>query len=159
MKKIRAFAAECNCSPQNIYLHLKTYKEELDGHVFQAGRGKVLDDYACEFIRSIMNPKEVVADTELQQQLLKAQAVIMELTKERDDLLTNKALIESELRASEVQLLSSRRAEEQKNKDLQIEKEKNAALEIELEARDKALEEEKNRKLTIKERLTGKKNG
>ena len=61
--RVRDFAQECGCTPQNIYKHLKTYAEQLDGHVGQTRRGRTLDDFAQDFLRDIMYPKEVSPDT------------------------------------------------------------------------------------------------
>lgn len=65
LKKVRDFAAECGCTPQNIYGHLRTYAEDLEGHTIQ-GKGRTgvfLDEYAQEFLRSVMYPKELSTDT------------------------------------------------------------------------------------------------
>lgn len=59
--RIRDFAESCGCTPQNIYLHLKNYATELEGHTIQ-GKGRqgiLLDECAQDFLRSIMYPKEL----------------------------------------------------------------------------------------------------
>lgn len=62
--RVREFAQNCGCTPQNIYGHLKTYAQEMEGHTFQGkGRqGVLLDGYAQEFIRGVMYPKELSAE-------------------------------------------------------------------------------------------------
>lgn len=84
--RVRDFAQRCGCTPQNIYGHLKTYAAELEGHTHQ-GRGRqgiYLDPYACEFLRSVMYPKEVTDNAlmdeinQLRQELMQAG---MEITK------------------------------------------------------------------------------
>lgn len=64
LKKVRDFAKECGCTPQNIYGHLRTYAAELEGHVFQGkGRqGQLLDEFAQDFLKSVMYPKEISTD-------------------------------------------------------------------------------------------------
>ena len=66
--RVRDFAAENNCTPQNIYKHLRNpnYAAQLDGHVI-TGPGKqglLLDDEAQEFLRSIMYPKVITVDSD-----------------------------------------------------------------------------------------------
>ena len=58
--RVKDFARSCGCTPQNIYLHIKHYKTELDGHTVKGtGRqGILLDPYACQFIRDIMYAKD-----------------------------------------------------------------------------------------------------
>lgn len=48
------------CTPQNVYRHLRNHHAELDGHVIKGpGRqGTLLDQEACEFIRSMMCSKK-----------------------------------------------------------------------------------------------------
>lgn len=75
--RIREFADSVGCTPQNIYLHLDTYKEQLEGHVLKGSRGKVLDEYACEFLRSVMNPKELNADNQLLEEVNKLRALLV----------------------------------------------------------------------------------
>ena len=69
MIRVREFAEQCNCTPQNIYQHLKNYATELEGHTQQGRRGILLDEYACDFLRSVMYPKEISADTEVMEEL------------------------------------------------------------------------------------------
>lgn len=59
--KIRDFAEANGCTPQNIYLHLKTYAQELEGHLIKGkGRqGVLLDEFAQDFLKSVMYPKEL----------------------------------------------------------------------------------------------------
>lgn len=64
LTRVREFAQACGCTPQNIYGHLKTYAADLEGHIFQGkGRqGVLLDEYARDFLKSVMYPKELSAD-------------------------------------------------------------------------------------------------
>ena len=99
--KVRDFAAAVGCTPQNIYKHIRKYREELGGHVIEGRRSLMLDEYACDFIREAMYPKEVSADDTVQrlqnelaevrgalfqsmQKNMEQATEIMELTGERD---------------------------------------------------------------------------
>lgn len=96
--RVRDFAKNCGCTPQNIYGHLKTYATELEGHTFQGkGRqGVLLDGYAQDFIRSVMYPKEVSADTELQQQVEELRTALFHASQESQRLAVTLAQTEGE---------------------------------------------------------------
>lgn len=96
MKRIREFADECGCTPQNIYIHLETYREQLEGHVLKGSRGKVLDDYACEFLRSVMNPKELNADNQLMEEVNKLRALLVEASTENSKLVSELSELKTE---------------------------------------------------------------
>lgn len=49
---IKELAKELNCSYENVRLFLKRYEKELSEHVSKNGRTQLLDDFACEFIRT-----------------------------------------------------------------------------------------------------------
>lgn len=89
MIRVGDFAKKVGCTNQNIYKHLRTYAKELEGHVYEARRGKVLDEYAQEFIRSVMYPKElgepslVEEINSLRQQLFLASQETAKLVKEK----------------------------------------------------------------------------
>lgn len=79
--RVRDYARQNGCTPQNIYKHLRTYAEQLEGHTSQGpGRkGVLLDDFAQEFLRGVMYPKEVAADdtiTRLQAELDEARSAL-----------------------------------------------------------------------------------
>lgn len=57
--RVSDYAKMVGCTNQNIYKHLRNYAKELEGHVHETRRGKVLDEYAQEFLRSVMYPKEL----------------------------------------------------------------------------------------------------
>lgn len=72
--RVRDFARQSGCSPQNIYKHLRNYADQLEGHTYQGpGRkGVLLDAFAQDFLRTVMYPKELAADdtiTRLQEEL------------------------------------------------------------------------------------------
>lgn len=114
MKRIREFADECGCTPQNIYIHLETYKEKLEGHIHKGSRGKVLDAYACQFLRTVMNPKEVNAETQLIEELNKLRALLVEastknskLVEELSELKTEHYKLQQDFESKEKLLLES----------------------------------------------------
>ena len=95
--RVRDFAESCGCTPQNIYLHLKNYAAELEGHTIQ-GKGRqgiLLDEYAQDFLRSIMYPKEL-SDNALMDEINKLRAVIVQASQENARLATMLAATEAE---------------------------------------------------------------
>ena len=82
MIKVREFAEECGCTPQNIYLHLKNYAAELEGHTQKGRRGLLLDEFACEFIRGAMYPKEISADAAVMEELNRLRATVLQIGQE-----------------------------------------------------------------------------
>lgn len=85
--RVRDFAAENNCTPQNIYKHLRNpnYAAALEGHTI-TGPGKqglLLDDDAQAFLRSVMYPKAVTVDNEaMAEELAQMRAAMMKLGQE-----------------------------------------------------------------------------
>lgn len=129
--RVREFAQNCGCTPQNIYGHLKTYATELEGHTFQGkGRqGVLLDGYAQEFLRSIMYPKEI-ADNALMDEINALRGQLLQMGVENTRLASQLAATEGErdravLEAGQFQkaLTASQEAEEAKEAELQQAKE------------------------------------
>ena len=125
--RVREFAQNCGCTPQNIYGHLKTYAAELEGHTFQGkGRqGVLLDGYAQDFLRSVMYPKEI-ADNALMDEINKLRAQLLQMGVENTRLASQLATTEGErdravLEAGQFQkaLTASQEAEEAKAAELQ----------------------------------------
>lgn len=96
--RVREFARNCGCTPQNIYGHLKTYAADLEGHTFKgSGRqGVLLDQYAQDFLRSIMYPKEISADTELMDEINRLRGQLLQLGMENTQLASRLAATEGE---------------------------------------------------------------
>lgn len=97
--RVREFAEQMGCTPQNIYLHLKNYAEELEGHVIDSRQGKLLDEYACEFLRSVMYPRELDANSEvtrLNTELNELRSAFMKLGQENLNLSSRLATTEGE---------------------------------------------------------------
>lgn len=116
--RVREFADECGCTPQNIYLHLKNYAAELEGHTHKGRRGILLDGFAQDFIRQAMYPKELSTDNSVQklqeevaelrsalfkagQQNLELAAKLAETEGARDRALVDAGQYQKLLRASE----------------------------------------------------------
>lgn len=125
--RVREFAQNCGCTPQNIYGHLKTYAAELEGHTFQGkGRqGVLLDGYAQDFLRSVMYPKEI-ADNALMDEINKLRAQLLQMGVENTRLASQLASTEGErdralLEAGQYHkaLTASQEAEEAKDAELQ----------------------------------------
>lgn len=101
LKKVREFAAECGCTPQNIYGHLRTYAEDLEGHTFQ-GKGRTgvfLDEYAQEFLRSVMYPKELSTDAtvaKLQEEVAELRSALFQAMQKDMELSSKLATTEGE---------------------------------------------------------------
>ncbi len=125
--RVREFAQNCGCTPQNIYGHLKTYAAELEGHTFQGkGRqGVLLDGYAQDFLRSVMYPKEI-ADNALMDEINKLRAQLLQMGVENTRLASQLAATEGErdralLEAGQYHkaLTASQEAEEARAAELQ----------------------------------------
>lgn len=95
--RVREFAQNCGCTPQNIYGHLKTYATELDGHTFQGkGRqGVLLDGFAQDFLRSVMYPKEI-ADNALMEEINELRAQLLQMGVKNTELASRLAAAEGE---------------------------------------------------------------
>lgn len=125
--RVRDFAQACGCTPQNIYGHLKSYAAELEGHTHQ-GRGRqgvLLDDFAQDFLRSVMYPKEL-GDNALMDEINQLRAALVQASQENSRLAVKLAATESErdralLDAGQYQkaLTASQEAEEARAAELQ----------------------------------------
>ena len=68
MIKLQDFAKECGVTDRAIQKHIQKHEEALEGHFERRGvNGTWLDDYAQEYIRSLMvqSPPAVVTDSRL----------------------------------------------------------------------------------------------
>lgn len=127
--RVRDFAAENNCTAQNIYKHLRNYSSELEGHII-AGPGKqgqLLDDDAQAFLRSVMYPKSIAIDNDaMAAELAEMRAAMMKLGQENLRLAAELATTQGErdralLEVGQYQraLTASQEAEEAKAAELQ----------------------------------------
>lgn len=151
--RVSDFAKVVGCSPQNIYKHIRNYAQELEGHLVESRRGLMLDDYAQEFIRGVMYPKELSVEASgVQAELEALRKDYLDLGREHTAMAVKLAEIKGELdratlEAGENQrlLLASREAEEAKTQELAEAKEENGKLSEELQAVQEALAAEKAR--------------
>lgn len=124
--RVRDFAESCGCTPQNIYLHLKNYAAELEGHTIQ-GKGRqgiLLDEYAQEYLRSIMYPKEL-GDNALMDEINKLRGAIVQASQENARLAARLAAAEGErdraiLESGQLQRLLTASEEAERAKDTEI---------------------------------------
>lgn len=155
LMRVRDFAQRCGCTPQNVYGHLRTYAEDLAGHTYQ-GRGRqgvLLDDYAQEFLRSVMTPREV-ADSALMDEINMLRGELLKAGMTNASLATKLANVEAErdralLDAGQFQkqLTASREEEEARKLELEeaqfkLQEESDKAANLADEK--KALEDEKH---------------
>ena len=128
--RVRDFAAENNCTPQNIYKHLRNpnYAAQLEGHVI-TGPGKqglLLDDEAQEFLRSIMYPKMITVDSDaLAAEKAELRHAMLQLGQENLRLATQLTSVEGKLDRATLEsgqlqklLTASQEAEEAKEAEL-----------------------------------------
>lgn len=157
--RVRDFAQACGCTPQNIYGHLKTYAAELEGHTHQ-GRGRqgvLLDEFAQDFLRSVMYPKEL-GDNVLAEEIEKLRAQVLQLGLKNTELSSRLALTEGErdkavYEAGHYQraLAASKEAEEAKDAALVEAKDEADKLRNELKSAQEALEKDQAKQKKIRE--------
>ena len=138
--RVRDFAAENNCTAQNIYKHLRNYAKELEGHVI-AGPGKqgqLLDDEAQAFLRNIMYPKAITVDSDtMAAELAEMRVSMMKMGQENLRLAAELATTQGErdralLDAGQYQKLlkASQEAEEAKDERIQQLSQENHDLQV-----------------------------
>jgi predicted DNA binding protein len=138
MIKLQDFARQNGVTDRAIQKHLKKYESELEGLFERRGsNGTWLSDEACRFLLGKMKTNPVVVlENENQAELERLRKRVEELEDrlERKDILIEKLQVRVEEKTCSI--------EELKQERLQIEAK---------------LQEERERKLTWKERITGKK--
>ena len=162
--RVRDFAQACGCTPQNIYGHLKTYAADLEGHTIQGkGRqGVLLDEYAQDFLKSIMYPKEI-GDNALMEEINQLRGQLLQMTVKSTELAArlvetegerDRALIDN--KQYQKLLEASEEAKQAKDQELtQAKTEKAAAIEEAQNARKEAdqlhldLEQEKGLRAAV----------
>ena len=158
--RVREFADECGCTPQNIYLHLKNYAAELEGHTHKGRRGILLDAYAQDFIRQAMYPKELSTDNsvqKLQEEVADLRAALFKAGQQNLELAAKLAETEGArdralIDAGQYQKLLAESTQEKEAREQEL-----AAARQEAQQVKEDLQAEKTRKLTFLERLTGRK--
>lgn len=123
--RVSDFARKVGCSPQNIYKHVRNYAAELEGHLHGSRRGLMLDEHAQEFIRGVMYPKELVADTALREEVERLRAALFAASQESGKLAVELAETRADLERLQLEdehtrklLVASRGAEEARQAEL-----------------------------------------
>ncbi len=62
-KSIKELSKELNCSYEAVRQQIKRYNSELSGHITKNGKTQLLDEYACEFLKSKRTENPVVLQT------------------------------------------------------------------------------------------------
>jgi len=62
-KSIKELSKELNCSYEAVRQQLKRYSSELSEHITKNGKTQLLDEYACEFLKSKRTENPVVLQT------------------------------------------------------------------------------------------------
>lgn len=115
LKKIKVFADEKGVSPQAIYKHIKKHRDDLKDHIKKCPDGNYLDNYACDYISSLMIRKSIVVveETENEKRLKKENE---NLQKELDHY-KNK-IIDLQIQLLEASNLASQRLLLEKDKEV-----------------------------------------
>lgn len=154
--RVRDFAAENNCTPQNIYKHLRNpnYAAQLEGHTI-TGPGKqgvLLDDDAQAFLRTIMYPKVITVDSDaLAAENAELRHSLLQLGQENLRLATQLTSVEGKLDRATLEsgqlqklLTASQEAEEAKDAELTQARNDFAELTQKFQAMSEELEQEKS---------------
>lgn len=153
-KTIKDLAKELNCSYEAVRKQTKRYAKELGDHIYMQHKTQYLDDFACDFIRSKrMDSPVVISRLEHDE--------AMELLKQKyTELLEKYTTLQEENHQLEIEnaKIALLEADNKAQKDKIAEAEQKA-LEANSEAyrAKEELQAEKRRKLTIRERLLGRK--
>lgn len=62
-KSIKELSKELNCSYEAVRQQIKRYSSELSEHITKNGKTQLLDEYACEFLKSKRTENPVVLQT------------------------------------------------------------------------------------------------
>lgn len=157
--RVRDFAAENNCTPQNIYKHLRNpnYAAHLDGHTI-TGPGKqgvLLDDDAQAFLRTIMYPKVITVDNDaMAAELAEARHAMLQLGQENLRLASLLATTEGErdralLDAGQYQKLLTASQETQEIQEAELAQARSEAATLAQEAQ--TIREELERERALRE--------
>lgn len=161
MITIKEYATRKGVSHQSIYKMIQTHLEELEPHIVQRGRTRYLTDAAVEIMEQYRETSPQVIES------YNDAARIKELEDQIKRLLSEKSVLQEKLTAvSEWKAEKAEQLAEMKYKDLLLEDKSKKLDELdqqyhsEKERADKLhleLQQEVNRPLTWKERLTGRK--
>lgn len=153
---LKDFAKERNENPHTIATYIRRHPEEFEGHTEMKGNRLVLDDYALGLLDKVYplpKPVEIIIDHESRDMLILAQNEISRLKDKMLEMQSQIALAEAAqmlLEDKKVELEVSRADAKGERERADGLLQENVELKLQLEA-------EKNRKLTVWERLTGRK--
>lgn len=164
-KTIKDLAKELNCSYEAVRKQTKRYAKELGDHIYTQHKTQYLDDFACDFIRSKRMDSPVVISRlehdEAMEMLKQKYTEILEkyttLQEENHQLGLENAKIALLEADNEAQRVKAAEAEKNVQKALDELSEARKKFEDEKHLLQNELQAEKERKLTWKERLLGKK--
>lgn len=182
MISIKDFAIEKGVSYEAVRKQVARYADELNGHISKVSRTQYLDDYAVEFLNEKRrnNPVVVLQESrndEIQRLYDENRMLLIKITELQERLIHEKDQMR-ELQAEKIVFIESKeKLAEQEKENMRLEQELNEtrrSLEAEkdmarryeswfkektdqLNALAKIYLDEKNRKLTAWERITGKK--
>lgn len=131
MIKVQDFAHSKGVKDKAIYKHINKHRDELGEHVQKKGNnGTWLDDYACEYISSLMISNPIVlGDSQQQQEIERLKAENVKLKNKVIDLQDRMLIMSEQLQlSSSAQLLL-----EDRNKQLDDLKADHDELKKELE--------------------------
>lgn len=169
---LKDYAKQNNISYEAVRQQVVRYKNDLEEHIIRDGRQQFLDEEAVAFLddKRKKNPVALIQIDKdetieaLKRELDKAKNLIIDLQAERNQLKDEKHVLEQEnakialLEAdNEVQKVKIADVEKKAAEDVQKAQESLKKVEDENHLLQNELQAEKNRKLTIKERLFGKK--
>ena len=168
--KLQDFARDCGVTDRAIQKHIKNHEEDLQGHIERRGKnGTWIDEYAEEYIRGLMKTAPVVVGDnaqlrkidELEQKIDRLYGYI-----EKKDDFINRMMEAAAVQQKRIENLESQKLlieERTEKKIIDVRKELEASHRAaekqqseEIERLRQELDREKNRPLTLKERLTGK---
>lgn len=159
MITIKDYAKQQGISHQAVYQMLGTHKDELDPHIIKQGRTRYLTDEAVEILEKYRQQAPIVM--ERQDQV----ARIKELEQEREQLLIKTADLAARLaeladwKAEKAVEIAAAEHQKQLLTTTQADLERKADEIRDLKKQVEDLQHEQERKLSWRERITGKRKG
>lgn len=186
MRTIKEYAKTKGVTPQAVYKQLKTHKKELEGHIQKIKGISYLDDWAIDYLNVQTETAPSVVVSENKDLIIEELKKNIELLLTEKSQLESKLTAVSEWKAEKAVMIAKAEQQqlllEQKDKQIKETAEEHAQIVSDMKAQlneesklkeaakaeadhlhlqnqelEQRLEVEKNRKLTFKERLIGKK--
>lgn len=164
MQKIKEYAESKNISCEAVRKKIRFYRDELGEHVYKKGRAQYLDDTAIEFLdeHSVEKPVVVydaqkdeeikglqVENKHLHQQLIQIQQDYLQSQEHAHALEIEKLRIEGAQERAEEKIKNLESAAEQAGAELE-------QAQVERNRANEKMEHLQTRRLTIRERITGR---